>query len=183
MIKLNLNEKNAILLKNLSGVYKITNITTGEFYIGSSKNLQNRYGHWRSEFKNKKNNNYSWLWENNNKLEDFQFEVLKIVDPIKDILREKEQYYFDTLNPTLNKSTNSKGNSNPIIYKGKEHPVYGKPSHKRRPIIQMDLEDNIINEWNYIMQVTDKLGYDNRSIQRVLKGEYKTAYGYKWKYK
>ena len=106
-MKYKLNKLNGKYLVNLYGVYKVTNIKTKDFYIGSGI-LRNRYNSYRSYF-NKKNNNYSWLWENNNKLEDFQFEVIELHKEYNEpYLKEREQYYFDTFNPSLNKSKNSK---------------------------------------------------------------------------
>ena len=41
-MKQNLSIDKARTFKGLSGVYKITNLKTGEFYIGNSKNLNKR---------------------------------------------------------------------------------------------------------------------------------------------
>ena len=170
-MKQNLSIDKARTFKGLSGIYKITNLKTGEFYIGSSKNLQRRYKEWRKEFKNKKRLYLNWLWEN--KLEDFEFQIIELLPPIDNLLYNKEQFYCDNLKPTLNKEIiNVKGGT---IW-------LNKPKLTRKPILQFDLEDNLIKEWDYLTEVS-KIGFDQASIRRCCKGKRKTAYGFKWKYK
>ena len=82
-----------------SGVYKITNKITGDFYIGSSKNIKRRwYGHKCCS---------SWERNPNVKLyqafikyglNNFTFEVLEETAD----LREREQHWIKRLKPTYN---------------------------------------------------------------------------------
>lgn len=61
---------------------------------------------------------------------------------------------------------------------------YKIPKHKnKKPIIQYDLEGNVVKEWDSIIEVQNTLGYPNSNISSVALGKQKTAYGYKWKYK
>ena len=192
-MKQNLSIDKARTFKGLSGVYKITNLKTGEFYIGSGK-LQIRYKRWRGDFNNKKK--FPWLWENNNKLSDFEFEIIELY-PVydKDILRDLEQKHKDNLQPTLNRAEkttggNYSGEKNPMYGKpgslknkfGKEHPFYGKQKETRKSILQFDLKGNLIKEWDYTRQVRN-VGLNESPIIKCCKGERKTAYGYIWKYK
>ena len=52
-------------------------------------------------------------------------------------------------------------------------------SHKK-PILQYDLDGNFIREWGSATDVGKEV---NGNIVNCLKGRYKTAYGYIWKYK
>jgi group I intron endonuclease len=104
-MKANLSKLEATTFKKLSGVYKITNIKTGEFYIGSTQNLSRRFNQYRN-YHNKNINNYNWLWVND-KLEYFEFEVLELIGPNSNLLKTKEQYYFNKLKPNYNKSKNT----------------------------------------------------------------------------
>lgn len=54
---------------------------------------------------------------------------------------------------------------------------------KRNIILQFDLKDNLIKEWNTITEAALYLKVSGVSITHNLKGKQKTAYGYKWKYK
>lgn len=51
----------------------------------------------------------------------------------------------------------------------------------RKPIIQYDMEGNFIKEWNSIKSAME--GLKNRSISPAVRGIYKQAGGYIWKYK
>ena len=86
-------------MKKISGVYKITNNITGDFYIGSSKNIKQR---WAAE---KSPSTWSTfpgmkLYQAiiNYGLENFEFEIIEETTS----LHEREQYYIDLLQPSYN---------------------------------------------------------------------------------
>lgn len=78
----------------ISGVYKITLIKDRRIYIGSAADIHRR-----------------WKWHKNSQVQligkmikkygksAFIFEILEEVEPIKEKLEEREQYYLDTLRP------------------------------------------------------------------------------------
>lgn len=83
----------------ISGVYKITNTITGDFYIGSSKNIKKRWVSHKSPS--------TWIRYPNVKLyqdiaqfglNNFKFETLEETNN----LREREQYWINILNPIYN---------------------------------------------------------------------------------
>lgn len=92
------------------GVYKITNLINGKFYIGSSRRLSQR----------EKEHNYNLRKSGSNTIiksavlkygyENFKFEILDefIFDKfataayIDELITSREQYYVDTLNPAYN---------------------------------------------------------------------------------
>lgn len=81
-------------MKNISGVYSITNIKNGKLYIGSSKHIHRR---WR-EHKNLLNKNMhhsKHLQKAWNKYgeDNFIFEIVEECD--EDLLITREQYYID----------------------------------------------------------------------------------------
>jgi group I intron endonuclease len=83
-----------------SGIYKITNMDNGKFYIGSAKNFDKRwYDHKRELTLNIHINpklQHSW---NSHGEDKFVFTILEVVEPYKIKLFEREQYYLDTLKP------------------------------------------------------------------------------------
>ena len=91
----------------ISGVYKITNTITGDFYIGSSKNVKQR---WRDHKKpstwNDNPNNPMYVDMRKYGVDKFVFEILAEVE--EDKLKETEQKFIETLQPTYN-SCNAKG--------------------------------------------------------------------------
>ena len=91
----------------ISGVYKITNNVTGEFYIGSSVNVKKRWAQHKgpSMWKDRSN---SKLYQAMQKygLDCFSFEILEEVEP--ESLRQTEQKFIELLKPTYNQM-NAKG--------------------------------------------------------------------------
>ena len=85
-------------LKNLGirGIYKITYIPTGQVYIGSSSNIQNRWNKHVSELNTK--NHHSWklqeVWDKEENKDNFKFEIIELVDK-KTKLFDREQYWID----------------------------------------------------------------------------------------
>ena len=85
----------------ISGVYKITNTITGDFYIGSSNNVKRRLAahKWHSRWKQYPNNPM-YLDMRKYGVDKFIFEILAEVE--EDKLKEKEQEFIETLKPTYN---------------------------------------------------------------------------------
>lgn len=50
------------------------------------------------------------------------------------------------------------------------------------PIVQMDLENNIINTFDSIADACRETGFDPSTISKCCKGKLKTHHGYKWEY-
>ena len=88
-------------MQKICGIYKITNTITGDFYIGSSKNVKRRWAahKWPSRWKQCKNNPlYKDMKEYG--VDKFVFEVIEEVE--ESFLKEREQYFIETLKPTYN---------------------------------------------------------------------------------
>ena len=91
----------------ISAVYKITNTITGDFYIGSSKNVKHRWADHKCPSKwNEHPNNPMYLDMKNYGIDKFVFEILEEVEIEK--LKEAEQEFIETLKPTYN-NINAKG--------------------------------------------------------------------------
>ena len=58
-----------------------------------------------------------------------------------------------------------------------------KNGKKSKPVLQFDLQDNFIKEYQSTHQVERELGFNQGHIVKCCNGKYKQAYGYKWKYK
>ena len=85
----------------ISGVYKITNTITGDFYIGSSNDVKRRWANHKCPSSlNKCPNNPMYLDMRKYGVDNFVFEILAEVE--EDSLKEKEQQFIETLKPTYN---------------------------------------------------------------------------------
>ena len=85
----------------ICGIYKITNTITGDFYIGSSKDIKRRCAEHKCKSRWKKYPN-NQMYQDMQKfgLEIFVFEILEEVEI--DSLKEMEQHFIETLKPTYN---------------------------------------------------------------------------------
>lgn len=91
----------------ISGVYKITNTVTNDFYIGSSKNVKLRWAnHKCPSILKKYPNNPLYLDMKKYGVDKFDFQILEEAEPVS--LKEKEQCFIETLKPTYN-DKNAKG--------------------------------------------------------------------------
>jgi len=90
--------------KYKSGIYKWTNIKTGKFYIGSSKNLTERFKFYFcpkcliNKLLISRSHIYDSLLQDG--YSNFSLEILEYCDI--EVLLEREQYYYDLLNPEYN---------------------------------------------------------------------------------
>ena len=84
------------------GIYKIANKVTGDFYVGSAININNRFSNHRWGLKKGKHPNQI-LQNVFNKYgsDNLSFEIIESVKD-KNKLIEKEQYFIDSLNPKYN---------------------------------------------------------------------------------
>ena len=87
-------------IMKISGVYKITNIITGDFYIGSSKNIMLRLACHKCPSKWKQSPG-SKLYQAFIKfgLNNFTFNIIEETFNLK----EREQYWIDQLHPSYNR--------------------------------------------------------------------------------
>ena len=110
-----------------SGVYKITNTVTGDFYIGSSKNVKKRWTEHKRKSMWKQNPNKQ-LYQDMQKygVDKFVFEILAEVEADK--LKETEQQFIEKLQPTYN-SCNAKGLN---VERRKEYKKEYEKSDKRK---------------------------------------------------
>ena len=89
------------MAEKISGIYKITNTVTGDFYIGSSKDVKSRWAShkWHSRWK-KCPNNPMYIDMQEYGVEKFEFDILCEVEIEQ--LKEKEQLFIEKLKPTYN---------------------------------------------------------------------------------
>ena len=95
------------MAEKISGIYKITNTVTGDFYIGSSKNIKQRWAVHKCPSAWKQcPNNPMYLDMHQYGVDKFSFQILEEVEI--ESLKEAEQQFIETLKPTYN-SNNAKG--------------------------------------------------------------------------
>lgn len=140
-------------MKNVEiiGVYKITNTITGDFYIGSSKDVKRRFAQhkWLSVWKRFPNNPL-YLDMQKYGVDKFSFQIIAEVEPGQ--LKEVEQQLIETLKPTYN-SYNANG-WNVERYKetrkeyGKEYRKTDKYKKYKKEYNKSDKRKKYLKEYN-----------------------------------
>jgi group I intron endonuclease len=123
-----INEWRDTTLQKVSGIYKIINKVNGKYYVGSSKNIFERWNiHLRDLNKGNHHSDYLQRSWNKYKSDKFVFEIVELVSYEK--LKETEQNYLnkaficENAESTYNASANSTGGTclPEIINKIKSH--------------------------------------------------------------
>jgi group I intron endonuclease len=99
---------------------------------------------------------------------------------------EAEQMFGKGIKSNLTQKTLTAGGyiwsyTKELVYSS--HKVKNKWSSKNKPVLQIDLEGNLIKEWDKILDIELELNFKNSNISACCKGRQKTAYGFKWKYR
>ena len=151
----------------ICGVYKITNTVTGDFYIGSSKNVKQRWANHKcpSTWKNHPSNQ---LYQDMRKYgtDKFAFEILAEVEIDK--LKVAEQQFIEKLKPTYN-SCNAKG-LNVERYKEyqKEYQKEYKKTDKYKEYNKEYKKTDKCKEYNKEYKKTDKCKKANKQYYNQL---------------
>ena len=116
----------------ICGIYKITNTITGDFYIGSSKNIKQRWAaHKKPSVWKKYSNKQLYLDMQKYGLDKFVFEVIEEAEPDK--LKEMEQEFIEKLQPVYNNRNANGLNAERYKEYQKEYEKTdkGKESHRK----------------------------------------------------
>ena len=193
----------------MCGIYEIKNALNNHRYIGSSIDIEKRWGEHLREL----NGNYhynvylqnAWNKYGENK---FEFNVLEECESVKNVILFIEQKYLDS-NPEYNmckiagntmgvvftkerKRKIGQANSKRVVKDStrKKHSENSKNSEwnriQRKPVQMICLvTGEILEEFNSIADAARYTGHNNKrmNIRRVLLGKRKKAYGYFWKLK
>lgn len=130
-------------MEKISGVYKITNTITGDFYIGSSKDVKRRWAeHEKPSAWKRCPNNPMYLDMKKYGVDSFEFQVITEVEPA--LLKKAEQQFIEKLQPTYN-SNNAKGLDIEKYneYQKEYHIEYYQQNHKKRNEYQKEYNNQL----------------------------------------
>ena len=187
-------------------IYTLSDPITNQVrYVGKANNVSQRYKAHLNRAR--KHQTHKWNWIQSLKKKGLKpiIDVIDIVD-IEDWIfwetywiSQMKQWGFNLVNYTdggdgctfANQTSFKKGHKNSLGRKhtkeskkkiGDNNWLKGKPSPRRKKVVQMDLDDNVINIWEYIHQAAEETNSSDSKIVSVCKGNRKTHNKFKWKY-
>lgn len=159
------------MIEKICGIYKIKNLANGKVYIGQSVDINNRWAVHISDFKFQKHANlyFQRAWNKYGR-NNFEFSILEKCS--KEELNDKEIYWIRQYNSNDNgigyNLTSGGGSS---IEYNTEYIERMREAQLSIPIIQLDLDGNIINIWNHgAREASKKLGFIQCSIWKCVNG-------------
>lgn len=151
-----------------TGIYKITNLTNGNIYVGSAASKSGFKGRWGCHIcglnKNKHHARHLQSAWNKYGSTNFRFEIIELVEDLNNII-EREQFYIDSLKPIYN-TCQIAGSSlgvkcNEEVRRKISISMKGKMAGKRNPMYKT----NSYNKW------LDKFGVVEANKLNILKSE------------
>ncbi|MFA7689249.1 MAG: GIY-YIG nuclease family protein [Bacilli bacterium] len=148
----------------MQGIYQIRNIKTGKVYVGSSKNIERRFGEHIRNLKNNKHHSIklqrSWNLTKDKK-KTFVFEVIEEVND-NSILKEREQYYIDLKDAyTTGYNCSEKVDNLKYVFK------------KQKKVSKKKLLDKLYNEYiNLYNKYKDNLDFSYTFRERLEEKHY-----------
>ena len=162
-----------------TGVYFIKNEVNNKLYIGSTKaSFKSRFQEHKKLLK--KGNHHSIklqrAWNKYGK-DSFSFNIIEIVS--KDNCRNREQFYFDTMNPEYNMSLNAF--TSEIEYT-KEFREKLSKAHNAKEFEVFDIKGNLIGKYLNQTICAEELGITQQKISLCLSGKRNKTNNYRFRY-
>ena len=178
----------------ISGIYSVVNKINGKMYIGQSIDIERRW----EQHKYGKGNIILRNSILKHGIENFEFNILEIVDinnkskiELTEVLTELEQKWFNVEKPFLKQNGyNIQKTSKPNLTPNKDKHFGAKISkikidnnHTGKPLVQHNLNGEIIKEWKSAAEVERKLGYKAENISASCLKKVKSSNNFIWRFK
>lgn len=178
----------------ITGIYKISNILDDRKYIGSAKNIHNRWRVHKCELrKNEHSNRKLQNWVNKYSINYLIFEVIEVCT--EEMLLIREQWYLDNVIDWKNDWNICKVAGSSLGTKhSEESKAKMSQAHKGKkcsqgtldacsiPVAQYDLYGIFIRKWSSAKEASRNLDIHDNTINTCRKGRCASAGGFMWKY-
>lgn len=179
-------------MAKISGIYKITNLINGKFYIGSSVDIRRRKAEHFYRFKKIKGNSILKNAVNKYGVENFSFELLEeqyfpeyfTTKSKISYLENREQFFVDELNPEYNLRIVVFSNRGMELSEERKHVLrtmnIGKKNPKiaekvRVPVISIDINGQLLKKFNSMKEAGEFYGIDSSNVSRYCNGHFKKS--------
>jgi hypothetical protein len=176
------------------GVYGIINLSSGKLYIGSTILFAGRFRSHLNDLTKQRARSIRLQYDFDLGFK-FDFIIIESISPEdKESRLDREQFWMDfyqSHRPEFgyNICTNSRDHTG--LKRRKEtcqklHETHAGKPHPwlRKPVVKLDFFGNEIERFASVVEASRSLGFDrpNGNIVSVMRGNQKTAYGFKWRY-
>ena len=184
------------------GVYKITNLINNDCYVGSSKNIEERWKQHLHKYDKENRREYNYhIYRAFRKygISNFKFEILEVCSEEERLIREK--WYFEKLNPRYNelvpkdntiwdkklkkihkerckrawaeRTEENKAKVYANLEKGRNNPLFLKNKKDKKPIIAIRLSDGFEQQFKSMYEAQKALDIARSSISQILNPNHK----------
>lgn len=170
-----------------SCIYKITNRINGKTYIGSTKNVKQRWAKHKALLRHNHHPNFHIQAAWNKYGEDsFVFEVVE--ECVPDELLSREQFFIDTIKPEYNQTATA-GKVEMTGELRQKLSASTKSAYKEgrllkatKKVYQYDLRGNYIREFNSLTEASLSTKTDLANLSEALHGKCNIAGGFVWRF-
>jgi group I intron endonuclease len=177
-VTFNMNVKSLAICPRTNGIYKITNIKTGRFYIGKSAGKDGFYCRWREHRRKLRANAHccTYLQNSYNKHGEscFTFEVLEIRTHGENLFGLESEYIVNLMAMYFQNGYNMTNKR----FTEKFPEIDRENHHRAKEFELLDPQGNLVKGKN-LNKFCEDLGANTAAMWHVVKGEFKSYMGYK----
>lgn len=145
--------------EKVCGIYRIENLVTHKSYIGQSVDIYDRWRDHKWALNNKQHNN-SHLVRSWHKYKEYNFEFTIIERCSEDKFNDREVYWIEYYDSYYNGYNQTKGGDGCLGKVWTDEEI----ENVAEPVLQIDLDGNLIKRWPSIPYASRKLDINSRQI-------------------
>ncbi len=160
-------------LSNVSGIYQITNTANGHSYVGSSKDVWNRWRRHKHDLRHRSHHSvYFQRAVDKYGLACFRLDLIETVPPVDEQLLMREQEHIDLIKPEYNMSKDARRNT-------PSREAQKRTADRNSKDYVVTCPDGSVKDVRNLSQFSRDNGLDHRYMQAVVRGRQYSHKGYR----